>query len=290
MDLSAPLSQRPARRGRAPASCDDLGGLRAAARFSADDLSGPAAAAARRRLLRGAAFLRLRRVRASAATAAARIYQQYYYVEDDDWRDLPPPPPPVDVGFLPVLAIGIPLVVGAVGFQHYEHYHRDGVAPAGLPRFRPPPPAPPPLPRNVNPVQPPPPVPVRVTGPASGHVKPLPPIGPPAGPAAKPAAAPPPAPSPEGKTPAGTPAVTAPPAESPPARSPLLPAQSRCQLRLRWASRLRLRRARLLHCPAPGGDAGRKAAGCGHRSSRRKAAAGRAQHRDSLVGSSGNAS
>jgi uncharacterized caspase-like protein len=148
-------------------------------------------------------------------------YQQYYYVEDDDWRDLPPPPPPVDVGFLPVLAIGIPLVVGAVGFQHYEHYHRDGIAPAGLPRFRPPPPAPPPLPRNVNPVQPPPPVPVRVTGPASGHVKPLPPIGPPAGPAAKPAAAPPPAPSPEGKTPAGTPAVTAPPGgKSPAAAAP----------------------------------------------------------------------
>src|ERR1700734_1385978 len=97
-------------------------------------------------------------------------YAQYYYVEDDDWRDLPPPPPPVDVGFLPVLAIGIPLVAGAVGFQHYEHYHRDGIAPAGLPRFRPPPPAPPPLPRNVNPVQPPPPVPVRFPGPASGHV------------------------------------------------------------------------------------------------------------------------
>jgi len=144
-------------------------------------------------------------------------YAQYYYVEDDDWRDLPPPPPPVDVGFLPVLAIGIPLVVGAVGFQHYDHYHRDGIAPAGLPRFRPPPPAPPPLPRNVNPVQPPPPVPVRVTGPASGHVKPLPPIGPPAGPAAKPAAAPPHAPSPEGKTPAGTPAVTPPPGGKSPA-------------------------------------------------------------------------
>ena len=143
-------------------------------------------------------------------------YQQYYYVEDDDWRDLPPPPP-ADVGFLPVLAIGIPLVVGAVGFQHYEHYHRDGIAPAGLPRFRPPPPAPPPLPRNVNPVQPPPPVPVRVTGPASGHVKPLPPMGPPAGPPAKPAAGPPPAPSPEGKTPAGTPAVAAPPGGKSPA-------------------------------------------------------------------------
>ena len=144
-------------------------------------------------------------------------YAQYYYVEDDDWRDLPPPPPPVDVGFLPVLAIGIPLVVGAVGFQHYDHYHRDGIAPAGLPRFRPPPPAPPPLPRNVNPVQPPPPVPVRVTGPASGHVKPLPPIGPLAGPPAKPAAGPPPAPSPEGKTPAGTPAVAAPPGGKSPA-------------------------------------------------------------------------
>ena len=94
-------------------------------------------------------------------------YPQYYYVEDDDWRDLPPPPPPVDVGFLPVLPIGIPLVVGAVAFQHYEYYHRNGVAPAGLPPFRPPPPAPPPLPRNVTPVQPPPPVPVRVTGPGS---------------------------------------------------------------------------------------------------------------------------
>jgi uncharacterized caspase-like protein len=142
---------------------------------------------------------------------------QYYYVEDDDWRDLSPPPPPVDVGLLPVLAIGIPLVVGAVAFQHYDDYHRDGVAPAGLRPFRAPPPTPPPLPRNVNPVQPPPPVPVRVTGPASGHVKPLPPIGPPAGPAAKPAAGPPPASSPEGKTPAGTPAVTAPPGGRSPA-------------------------------------------------------------------------
>src|SRR5271166_5635989 len=151
-------------------------------------------------------------------------YPQYYYVEDDDWRDLPPPPPPVDVGFLPVLAIGIPLVVGAVGFQHYEHYHRDGIAPAGLPRFRPPPPAPPPLPRNVNPVQPPPPVPVRVTAPASGHVKPLPPIGAPVGPVAKPAAAPPPAPSPKGKTPAGTPAVTAPPGAKPLPVAPGAPA------------------------------------------------------------------
>src|SRR5580693_6960094 len=95
-------------------------------------------------------------------------YQQYYYVEDDDWRDLPPPPPPVEVGFLPVLSLGIPLVVGAVAFQNYEYYHRNGVAPAGMPPFRPPP-APPPLPRNVTPVQPPVPVPVRVTGPGVGH-------------------------------------------------------------------------------------------------------------------------
>ena len=154
---------------------------------------------------------------------------QYYYVEDDDWRDLPPPPPPVDVGFLPVLAIGIPLVVGAVGFQHYEHYHRDGVAPAGLQRFRPPPPAPPPLPRNVKPVQPPAPVPVRVTGRASGHVKPLPPIGSPAGPAAKPAAAPPPASSPGAKTPAATPAVIAPPGGKSPAAGAAPPAPDALQ-------------------------------------------------------------
>ena len=144
-------------------------------------------------------------------------YQQYYYVEDNDWRDLPPPPPPVDVGLLPVLAIGIPLVAGAVAFQHYDHYHRDGVAPAGLPPFRRPPPGPPPLPRNVTPVQPPPPVPVRVTGPAGGHVKPLPPIGPPAGPPAKPPGGTPPAPSAGGNPPAATPAVTAPPGGTSPA-------------------------------------------------------------------------
>ena len=136
-------------------------------------------------------------------------YPQYYYVEDDDWRDLPPPPPPVGVGFLPVLPIGIPLVVGAVAFQHYEYYHRNGVAPAGLPPFRPPPPAPPPLPRNVTPVQPPAPVPVGVTGPGVGHVKPLPPIGALGGPGAKPPAGAPAAPSVTGKPPAGAPAAGA---------------------------------------------------------------------------------
>ena len=120
-------------------------------------------------------------------------YQEYYYVEDDDWRDLPPPPPPPGIGFLPVLPIGIPLVVGAVAFQHYNAYNRNGIAPAGLPPFRPPPPAPPPLPRNVTPVQPPPPIPVRVTAPVISHVKPLPPIGAPVAPGVRP--------------PAGTPAV-----------------------------------------------------------------------------------
>jgi uncharacterized caspase-like protein len=133
-------------------------------------------------------------------------YPQYYYVEDDDWRDLPPPPPPVGVGFLPVLPIGIPLVVGAVAFQHYEYYHRNGVAPAGMPPFRPPPPAPPPLPRNVTPIQPPAPVPVHVTGPGVGQVKPLPRIG---APAANLPGGTPPAPSAGGKPPAGTPATPA---------------------------------------------------------------------------------
>ncbi len=125
-------------------------------------------------------------------------YTQYYYVEDDDWRDLPPPPPPVDVGFLPVLPVAIPLVVGAIGFQHYKYYNRNGVAPAGLPPFRPPPPQPPPLPRNITPVQPPPPTSARLTAPVAGHVKPLPPIGPPVGPRPQPAT--PAAPSAGGQT------------------------------------------------------------------------------------------
>ena len=205
-------------------------------------------------------------------------YQQYYYVEDDDWRDTASPPPPATtLAFLPVLAIGIPLVVGAVGFQHYEHYHRDGIAPAGLPRFRPPPPAPPPLPRNVNPVQPPPPVPVRVTGPAaSGHVGQTscqsywPSSG---GGRRQPAAAPPPAPSPGGKTPAGTPAVTAPPGGKspaaataplapgapapegkPPTPPPVAPALGKPPTVTQGAPAALPKR--------PGGDAGRKAAGC----------------------------
>ena len=62
-----------------------------------------------------------------------QYYQDYYYVEDDDWRDLPPPPPPAAVGYLSVLPLGIPLVVGAVAFQHYNAYNRSGIAPAGAP-------------------------------------------------------------------------------------------------------------------------------------------------------------
>ena len=49
----------------------------------------------------------------------------YFLPEQDaDWRDLPPPPPPVAAGFLPVLAVAIPLLVGAKVF----HDRRGGVA------------------------------------------------------------------------------------------------------------------------------------------------------------------
>ena len=136
-------------------------------------------------------------------------YQEYYYVEDDDWRDLPPPPPPPGIGFLPVLPIGIPLVVGAVAYQHYNAYNRNGIAPAGLPPFRPPPPAPPPLPRNITPVQPPPPIPVRAPGPVIGHVKPLPPIGAPVAPGVRPPAGAPAVPQVGGKLPTGAPVAPA---------------------------------------------------------------------------------
>ena len=134
-----------------------------------------------------------------------QYYQDYYYVEDDDWRDLPPPPPPA-VGYLSVLPLGIPLVVGAVALQHHNAYNRSGIAPAGAPRFQPPPPAPPPLPRNVTPVQPPTPIPVRVTQPEARRVKPLPPIGAPVPPGAGAPAA---TPAVVGKPPAGAPATPA---------------------------------------------------------------------------------
>ncbi len=149
-------------------------------------------------------------------------YQEYYYVEDDDWRDLPPPPPPPGVGFLPVLPIGIPLVAGAVAFQHYNAYNRNGIAPAGLPPFRPPPPSPPPLPRNITPVRPPPPVPVRVTGPIVGHVNPLPPIGAPVAPGVKPPSGTPAVPRVGGKPPTGAPVAPALGGKAP-AEAPIAP-------------------------------------------------------------------
>ncbi len=147
-------------------------------------------------------------------------YHEYYYVEDDDWRDLPPPPPPPAVGFLPVLPIAIPLVAGAVAYQHYNAYNRNGIAPAGLPAFRPPPPAPPPLPRNISPVQPPHPIPVSAPGPAVGHVRPLPPIGAPAALGAKPPAGAPAVPQGSGKPPTGAPLAPAPGGQAPAAPPP----------------------------------------------------------------------
>ena len=165
-----------------------------------------------------------------------QYYRDYYYVEDDDWRDLPPPPPPPAVGYLSVLPLGIPLVVGAVAFQHYNAYNRSGIAPAGAPRFRPPPPAPPPLPRNVTPVQPPTPIPVRATQPEARRVKPLPPIGAPAAPGAgAPAATPavvgksptgaPPTPAAGAKLPTGAPVAPAP--ITPPTGGPAAPSGSK---------------------------------------------------------------
>jgi uncharacterized caspase-like protein len=98
----------------------------------------------------------------------------YYYVEEDDWRDLPPPPPPEDVGVLPVLAVGIPLIVGAIAY--HNHFHRNGIAPASTRPPPPPPHTPPPLPAHIKPVAPPPPVAIATPKGSLGLVKPLPPI------------------------------------------------------------------------------------------------------------------
>jgi uncharacterized caspase-like protein len=163
---------------------------------------------------------------------------QFVYVADDDWVDLPPPPPPVEIGVLPVLAIALPVAVGAVAYQGL--FHRDGIAPLGAPRWQPPPPAPPPLPANIRPVAPPP-VALAARPPAAAIVKPLPPIGrvaapgaPGAAPGTAPAAAPP---SPAGTRPrgnqpqglGGAPAPAAPggkplPVPSPNAGKPAAPA------------------------------------------------------------------
>jgi uncharacterized caspase-like protein len=84
---------------------------------------------------------------------------------DDRWRDLPPPPPPAGVGFLPVLPMAIPLMLGA------RPAHRPG-APEGVREERRPG-SPPPLPHGFRPAE-------RAPGGAAtqppGPPKPLPPI------------------------------------------------------------------------------------------------------------------
>ena len=141
--------------------------------------------------------------------------EQYVYVEDDDWRDLPPPPPPPQIGVLPVLGFALPIAVGAVAYQGL--FHRNGIAPQGAPRFRPPPPAPPPLPANIKPQAPPQPAAAASAAANGAVVKPLPPIGRrgrPGAPAAapgNPAVAVPPAALPAGKT-NPPPGAAAPPA------------------------------------------------------------------------------
>ena len=143
----------------------------------------------------------------------------YFYGYDDDWRDLPPPPPPRDVGFLPVLAVAIPVIVGAIAYQ--GRGRDNGVAPAG---YAPPPahpPAPPALPPSVHPVAAAAPTatPIPTAGgagrpgrPGFSGPRPLPPIALTASPAAgKPAPlAPLPTPSGTSTPPAGKPAPLAP--------------------------------------------------------------------------------
>ena len=111
----------------------------------------------------------------------------YDWREDDQWRDLPPPPPPRQPGFLPVLTIAIPLIIGARAYHDAGHAH--GFAPPGPP---PPPPVilpPPPLPQGVR-LRP-----VLIAPALQTPVKPLPSLNAPAAqpPAVQVAPAPPPA-------------------------------------------------------------------------------------------------
>ncbi|WP_158816740.1 caspase family protein [Methylocapsa sp. S129] len=62
--------------------------------------------------------------------------------QDNDWRDLPPPPQPQGQGFLPVLSVAIPLLIGAKIY----HDHQHGAAPAQQSVG-----APPPLPHGFKP-------------------------------------------------------------------------------------------------------------------------------------------
>ena len=79
--------------------------------------------------------------------------ERYVYVEDDDWRDLPPPPPPPQIGGTPGAGRRAPARTRRGRLSGL--FHRNGIAPHGAPRFRPPPPAPPPLPANIKPQAPP---------------------------------------------------------------------------------------------------------------------------------------
>ncbi len=147
----------------------------------------------------------------------------FRYGDEDDWGDLPPPPAPQEVGVLPVLAVAIPLVMGAIGY--HNHGRRDGLAPRG---FRPPLPpalAPPPLPANIRPIAPPAPNPNLAprTRPSLAAVKPLPPIGPAGAGAAAPAkqpAAPPSGAKPQGDA---TPALQIKPQPVPVVHAPAPP-------------------------------------------------------------------
>jgi uncharacterized caspase-like protein len=60
--------------------------------------------------------------------------------EDESWRNLPPPPPPRGLGFLPVLPIAIPLLIGA------KPFHKAGLPPIAAGAG-----APPPLPHGFKP-------------------------------------------------------------------------------------------------------------------------------------------
>lgn len=73
----------------------------------------------------------------------------YDWREDEDWRRLPPPPPPPQPGYLPVLAVAIPLIVGAIAYR--DAGRRRGFAPPGAVPPPPPPPVPPPLPLGIRP-------------------------------------------------------------------------------------------------------------------------------------------
>ena len=111
--------------------------------------------------------------------------RDFLFQEDERWRDLPPPAPSAGVGFLPVLAVGIPLLAGARAFHHkgeeaHERDRRPGAPPPLPPGFRPRGAAPiVPAAPAVQPPAPPNPLPGAPGGPSAlkppaGAIKPLP--------------------------------------------------------------------------------------------------------------------